>query len=278
MTIFAFHIGFLNFGLIDIIDIALVSVLLYQIYRLVRGSVAVRILLGLTFIYLFYLVINATGMQLLGAILGQFIGVGVLAAVILFQQEIRKFLLLIGNTTNFENSRLLSFLNVKKEEGFVDVNVIVKAAQEMGKTFTGALIVMERSSNLQSYMDSGDELDAVLSKRLLLSIFNKTSPLHDGAVIIKNGRINAARCIIPVSENQFLPANLGLRHRAAIGISEITDCMVLIVSEENGKISLAHDGKIEYGLDPVEIRSKLNHMLHEDPKKPATEASSVTES
>lgn len=258
------HIGFLSFGFVDFIDIALVSILIYQIYRLVRGSGAVRILVGLALIYLVYLVVRAAGMELLGTILGQFMGVGVLAAVILFQQEIRKFLMLVGNTTNLENNRLINVFKVSKEIDYVDVNVVVKAAQEMSKDYSGALIVFERSSNLDQYIETGDAIDGVLSKRLLLTIFNKHTPLHDGAVIIRNGRVDAARCIIPVSDNQFLPAHYGLRHRAAVGVTEHTDAIVVVVSEESGKMSFIHDGKVEEAIDPVLLRSELNKYLHEE--------------
>ncbi len=258
------HIGFLSFGFVDFIDIALVSLLVYQVYRLVRGSGAVRILVGLALIYLVYLVVSAAGMELLGTILGQFMGVGVLAAVILFQQEIRKFLMLVGNTTSLENNKLINVFRVSKEVEYVDVNVVVKAAQEMSKDYSGALIVLERSSNLEQYVETGDAIDAVLSKRLLLTIFNKHTPLHDGAVIIRNGRVDAARCIIPVSDNQFLPAHYGLRHRAAVGITEHTDAIVVVVSEESGKMSFIHDGKVEEAIDPVLLRSELNKYLHEE--------------
>jgi uncharacterized protein (TIGR00159 family) len=203
-------------------------------------------------------------MELLGTILGQFMGVGVLAAVILFQQEIRKFLMLVGNTTNLENNKLINVFRVSKEVDYVDVNVVVKAAQEMSKDYSGALIVFERSSNLEQFVETGDAIDAVLSKRLLLTIFNKHTPLHDGAVIIRNGRVDAARCIIPVSDNQFLPAHYGLRHRAAVGITEHTDAIVVVVSEESGKMSFIHDGKVEEAIDPVLLRSELNKYLHEE--------------
>ena len=259
-----FHIGFLNFSWIDVIDILLVSMLLYHLYKLLKGSVAVRIFIGLSFIYLFYLVINAAGMELLGSILGQFIGVGVIASVILFQQEIRKFLLLIGNTTNIDNQRLINIFKLQKQKEHIDVNSIVKAAEELANTKTGALIVIPKSTDLQQYIDSGDLIDAVLSKRLLITIFNKYSPMHDGAVIVTHGRVKAARCIIPVSENQNLPAQYGLRHRASIGLTEVADCAVVVVSEETGKMSLSYDGELFYNLSSVEMRSNLNRLLHEE--------------
>ncbi len=261
-----FHIGFLDFGFIDVIDILMVSLLLYNLYKLLRGSVAVRIFLGLLFIYLIYLVVRAAEMKLLTAILGQFIGIGMLAAVILFQQEIRKFLLLVGRTTAFENGALAKYFNWGSTEGteVVELNKVMKACEELATAYTGALIVFSKATDLQPFMDTGDEIDATISKRLLLTIFNKYSPLHDGAVIVSNGRIKSARCILPVTENENLPAQMGLRHRAAIGMTGATDSAVLIVSEETGKISLSFGGEAFQDLGITAIRAKLSSYLEDD--------------
>lgn len=261
-----FQIGFLDFGFIDIIDILMVSLLLYNLYKLLRGSVAIRIFLGLLFIYLIYLVVRAAEMKLLTAILGQFIGVGMLAAVILFQQEIRKFLLMVGRTTAFENGKLAKYFNWGSTEGteVVELNKVMKACEELAAAYTGALIVFSKSTDLQHFLDTGDEIDATISKRLLLTIFNKYSPLHDGAVIVTNGRIKSARCILPVTENENLPAQMGLRHRAAIGMTEVTDAAVLIVSEETGKISLSYGGETFQGLGITAIRAKLSSYLADE--------------
>ena len=261
-----FHIGFLDFGFIDVIDILMVSLLLYNLYKLLRGSVAIRIFLGLLFIYLIYLVVRAAEMKLLSAILGQFIGVGMLAAVILFQQEIRKFLLLVGRTTAFENGAIGKYFNWGSSEGteVVELNKVMKACEELAATYTGALIVFSKSTDLQHFVDTGDEIDATVSKRLLLTIFNKYSPLHDGAVIVSNGRIKAARCILPVTENEHLPAQMGLRHRAAIGMTEVTDSAVLIVSEETGKISLSYGGEAFQGLGITALRARLSSYLADE--------------
>lgn len=262
-------IGFIEITWIDLIDILLVSLLLYQLYKVLKGSIAVRIFLGLISVFMIYMVVKALKMKLLTAILGQFIGVGVIAAIILFQQEIRKFLLLIGKSTVFSEDSF--FINwpwkkkVKKEQ--LNLNPIVETAKILGGTNTGALIVFAKGSELKFYAESGDILDAQISKRLLIAIFQKNSPLHDGAVIIANGRIKAARCILPVSENDQLPAHLGLRHRAAIGMTEVTDSVVLIVSEETGQISLALNGSIETNLSKGELKSKLNHYLYENQEK-----------
>ena len=264
--IFLFKIGFLDVSWVDIIDILFVAVLLYQLYKLLRGSVAVKIFLGFLSLYLIYLMVSAAQMELLSLILGQFMGVGVLAVFILFQQEIRKFLIIIGKSTAFDRENLFKgFMIWKKAEHNFDLslNPILEAAKAMSASKTGALIVFSRNTELKFYAESGDILNAEVSKRLLLSIFNKYSPLHDGAAIIFKSRIVAARCILPVSENDTLPANFGLRHRAAIGMSEATDTLVLVVSEETGKMSIARNGTIKHNLSTPAIRKKITDYLTE---------------
>ncbi|MCA6078060.1 diadenylate cyclase CdaA [Fulvivirga sedimenti] len=262
--IYLFSIGFLDISWVDMIDITLVSILLYQVYKLMRGSVAVKIFLGVLALYLIYLIVRAAQMELLGSILGQFMGYGVLAAIILFQPEIRKFLLLIGKSADFKSlDGIRSFFNWKrsrKEETF-NITPVIEAVKILGGTNTGALIVFSRDSALKFYSESGDIIDAVLSKRLLVSIFNKNSPLHDGAVIVYKGKIKAARCVLPVSESDSLPAQFGLRHRAALGMSEVTDTTVLVVSEESGQFSLARNGRLEHNLSPQELRKGINEYL-----------------
>lgn len=268
-----FNIGFLKVSFIDILDILLVSFLLYQLYKVLRGSVAVRIFLGLAFIYLFYLLVSSIGMDLLSDILGQFIGVGVLAAIILFQQEIRKFLLLVGKSTSVNNERISKLLHFGK--GYSNSNQstnfdsIIQAVQELGETKTGALIAITNLSKLKEYTDTGDILNANVSTRLLLSIFNKNSPMHDGAVIISGDQIIAARCIVPVTESN-LAARYGMRHRAAVGLSEVSESPVIVVSEETGEISLAHRGELFAGIDAKELRHRINQILRIDSveKKP----------
>ncbi len=265
--IYAFKIGFLDISWVDVFDILFVSILLYQLYKLMRGSVAVRIFLGFLSLYLIFLVVKAAEMELLSAILGQFMGVGVLAVIILFQQEIRKFLLLIGKSTSFDKENILeNFRLWKRGEQHREFNVspVVDAAKSLSSSNTGALVVFSKSSQLKFYAESGDPIDARVSKRLLLSIFNKYSPLHDGAVIIYKGRIEAARCILPVSENDNLPAQYGLRHRAALGMSETTDSLVLVVSEETGEISLVRSGKFFHNLSSPDLRKKITEYLYED--------------
>ena len=263
--ILGFNIGFLSIGWLNIFDILLVSLLLYQVYKLMKGSVAVRIFGGFLSLYLLYLVVRAAQMELLTSILGTFMEVGVIAAIILFQQEIRKFLLLIGKSTSLNRDNFYKSLFIwRKAESFqYNIAPIIDACKAMSGTSTGALIVFSRDSELKFYVDSGDRLDAEISSRLLLSIFNKYSPLHDGAVIIHNGKVSAARCILPVSENDNLPAQYGLRHRAAIGMSETTDTIIIVVSEETGQMSIARNGYIWHNLTPVELKRKVNEYLFE---------------
>ncbi len=257
-----FRIGFLEISIVNIIDITLVSFLLYQIYKLLRGSVAIKIFLGFLSIYLIYLMVSALRMELLSIILGQFMGVGVIAAIIIFAPEIRKFLLIVGRSSFLSNENILQELLFwrKRETQAFNINPIIEASKTLSGTNMGALMVISRNSELKFYAESGDILDAQVSKRLLISIFNKYSPLHDGAVIIYNGKVKAARCILPVTERD-VPAQFGLRHRAAIGMSEATDTLILIVSEETGQISLAKNGKILHNLSFQEVREFLNDYL-----------------
>lgn len=276
--IYAFKIGFLDVRWIDIIDILLVSVLLYQVYKLLKGSVAVRVLMGFLSLYLIYLIVRAAQMDMLAGILGQFMGVGVIAAIVIFSQEIRKFLLILGKTTLRQEGFLQSMMIWKKKELKESINIspVIEAAKTLSASNTGALMVFSRTSELKFYADSGDLIDAFVSKRLLISIFNKYSPLHDGAIIIYQGKIKAARCILPVSERDNLPAQYGMRHRAALGMSEATDTLILIISEETGQMSLARNGKIDNNLAAPEIRKRINSYLHEKETVPAeTEANNL---
>ncbi|RZS98306.1 diadenylate cyclase CdaA [Cecembia calidifontis] len=257
-----FKIGFLDISIVNIIDITLVSMLIYQVYKLLRGSVAIKIFLGFLSIYLIYLLVSALKMELLSIILGQFMGVGVIAAIIIFAPEIRKFLLIIGRSSLLSNENFLQELLFwkKRESQAFNINPIIEASKSLSGTNTGALMVISSNSELKFYAESGDILDAVVSKRLLVSIFNKYSPLHDGAVIIYNGKVKAARCILPVTERD-VPAQFGLRHRAAIGMSEATDTLVLVISEETGQVSLAKNGKILHNLSFQEVREFINEYL-----------------
>jgi diadenylate cyclase len=271
----SFSIGFLRIGWIDVVDVVLVTVLFYQLYKLLTGSVALKVFLGLMSVYLLYLVVKAAGMELLTSILGQFMSVGVLASIILFQQEIRRFLLTIGKATAFD--RMLTFPWRREEPTErISVTPFVEAAKSLAGKNTGALIAFQLASDLKFFADSGDLIDAAVSKRLLMSIFNKTSPLHDGAVIIADNRLKAARCILPVSENPDVPASLGLRHRAAIGLTEVTDAVVLVVSEETGQISLVRGGEVFRNLSSSDLRARLNEFLFDVQPKAASASASAT--
>ncbi len=257
---------FITFRWLDFIDILTVSIIMYQLYKLIRGTVAIKIFLGILAIYLFWKIVSALQMQLLSEILGQFIGVGVLALIIVFQQEIRRFLLLIGNNKFlFKNNKgsLFSLLHIKDDRNKnLNINALSTTVDYFSKTKTGALIIIDLKSELKFYSTTGEILNAVLSSALLESIFFKNSPLHDGGVIIENNKIVAARCILPVSDNQNFPDHFGLRHRAAAGLTERTQSIAIIISEENGKISLGKSGKINYNITVDELKELLNAEIN----------------
>ncbi|MFN8153180.1 MAG: diadenylate cyclase CdaA [Bacteroidia bacterium] len=261
-----FHIGFLSIRLLDILDILIVGFLLFKVYQLLKGGAAMNIFIGIIAIYvLWWLFVKILDMQLLGALLGQFMSVGVLALIIVFQQEVRRFLLLLGsNSFTGKDSITRKILPWNwKTPRITPPNIapIVKACSSMSKNKTGAIIVLARSSDLKFYESTGDLMDAEVSKRLLESIFFKNSPLHDGAVIIENNKIKAARCVLPVTENTDLPAHYGMRHRAALGITEQSDAISIIVSEETGTISMAVDGEINYNLTSEELERLLSKEM-----------------
>ncbi|HTE34104.1 MAG TPA: diadenylate cyclase CdaA [Chryseolinea sp.] len=263
--VFLFKVGFLEVSWVDFIDVTLVSILLYQVYKLIRGSIAVNIFLGILALYLVYLIVRAAQMELLTTILGQFMNVGVLAMIILFQPEIRKFLLVIGRGTEFRENIFKTIANWRHEyHDDFEISQVLEAAKTLKATKTGALIVFSRDTELKFYAQTGDALDAEVSKRLLLSIFNKNSPLHDGAAIIYKGRIKAARCVLPVSENDHIPPNYGLRHRAAIGMSENTDTLIMAISEETGRLLLARNGKYLRALKLKQVEQKILEYLHDN--------------
>jgi diadenylate cyclase len=250
---------FIKIRILDIIDILLVAYLMFQVYLLIRGTAAMNIFIGILSVYLLWIIVKALNMQLLGSILGQVIGVGVIALIVVFQQEIRRFLIFIGNRYLTRNR--LSFEKVFPVvfggQPNIKIKSIIKACMNMARSKTGALIVLGRKSELSVFAETGDIVDANTSSRLLESIFNKNSPLHDGAVIIINDRIAAARCVLPVSENLNLPPNFGLRHKAGLGMSEQTDSLVIIVSEETGSISLAEHGSIYSDMDLKDLTKIL---------------------
>ncbi|XWW44892.1 diadenylate cyclase CdaA [Fibrella sp. USSR17] len=259
-----FRLGFLDVGWLDLLDITVVALLLYQIYNLVRGSVASRVFVGYLLVYLFYLVAKALGLNLLTTILEYFISVGALALIIIFQQEIRRFLLLIGKSTNIGNNRWVRrwlLRQIDTPEPITPIRPVLDACKMLAAEFAGGLLVIQRNDDLSKIAETGERIDSEVSKPLLLAIFNQYSPLHDGAVLIGEGRIRAARCILPVSDDSELPTTLGFRHRAAIGMSEATDAAVIAISEETGRLSLATNGQLDLNLSLHDLEERLIKYL-----------------
>ena len=252
---------FINIHLIDIIDILLVGLLVYQIYKLIRGTAALSIFLGIIIIYIAWIIVKSLNMSLLTAILGQVLGVGVIALIILFQQEIRRFLLHLGNKYLIKRGGTANFLFRKRSEGIPQESLdeITRACMRMSESKTGALIVMAHTSSLSFVIETGDRIDAALNRRLIENIFFKNTPLHDGAMIVANNRIVAARCTLPISENPNIPPQYGMRHRAAAGITEDTDATAVVVSEETGGISFVKDGQIKPMGSITELRIAIEN-------------------
>jgi uncharacterized protein (TIGR00159 family) len=239
--------GALNFGVLDALDIIIAAFLLYQVYRLLKGTAAIRILIGMVAIYLLYSLVQVLEMNLLSEILGSFMGVGLIILVIVFQQEIRKFLLVVGSATFTRRQGWRNILKMGKADqtDLQSIEIISASAEQLAKNKIGALIVLERKDPLGAFAGTGHELNASLSRILLESIFFKNAPLHDGATIITGNVVVSAGSILPLSESSELPSKFGLRHRAAAGISERTDALAISISEETGSIHLFFDGSFE---------------------------------
>ena len=249
---------FLDFGIKDLIDILLVAYLLYQSYRLMKGSGTINIFIGiLVFIGFWVIVSQVLEMRLLGSILDKLTSVGVLAIFILFQDEIRKFLVNLGSQKRLGN--LLNYFTKNKKDTVekTDIMPIVMACMSMSKGKTGALIVIEKNLPLNEIISTGETINADVNQRLIENIFFKNSPLHDGAMIIRGQQIIAAGCILPVSHDLNIPKELGLRHRAAMGVSQETDALAIIVSEETGGISAAYKGQFHLRLTAEELERIL---------------------
>jgi uncharacterized protein (TIGR00159 family) len=247
-------------SVIDIIDIFLSALIFFQIYRIIRGTAAFSIFITIFLIYLTWLLVRTLNMELTGAILGQVVGLGVLALVIVFQQEVRRFLLITGNRFIMRRGLSLAgiFSDVRDEKGSIrEAEEIVKACESMSSKFIGALIVIGRKSSLAIYSEGGEMLKARISAELLETIFFKNTPLHDGAVLIEGGEILAARCPLPTTEQVSLPVRFGMRHRAAIGMSERSDAIIIAVSEETGHISVFKTGEIRENITANELRNIL---------------------
>ncbi len=252
-----------DFRLIDFVDVFLVAILLFYIYKLVKGTVAINIFIGILVIYIVWLVTDYLNMHLLYRIVDGFMKVGIIALIVVFQPEIRKFLLMVGSTNLGGKKRIFKnfkFLN-SDTETTVDVVAIVNACEKMSSTKTGALIVLERNNSLDFLTNTGDEMNITVSQPIIESIFFKNSPLHDGAIIIDNNVVKATRVILPVNNDKVIPKRFGLRHRAAIGITEKTDALALTVSEETGKISYIVNGEFVMYQTTQELIDKIKKDL-----------------
>jgi diadenylate cyclase len=242
--------SFFQFRLIDIIDIVFVASILYFIYIKVKGTIALNILLGFFAFIIFWLTIRSLKMSLTISILDNFVNVGVLAIIIVFQQEIRQLFLRFGLRHKW-------LYSASRNSGMIFIDPIIKACDSFVKTRTGAIFVIKGQAQLKEYVESGEKLNAQISFRLIESLFFKNSPLHDGAIIISQDMIEAAGCILPISQNPHLPKNMGLRHRAAMGITEVTDATAIVISEERGEISYFKEGKYKTGLSSNDILKLL---------------------
>lgn len=244
----------------DIVDIILVALLLYYIFCLMRESRSLNVFIGImVFVVIWLFVSQVLEMRLLGSILDKLVSVGVLALIVLFQEEIRKFLYSLGAHQRVE--AVMRIFGSRHSADLADKNSImpvVMACMNMARQKVGALIVIERSAPLEDIVATGDRIDANITQRLIENIFFKNSPLHDGAMIIAHGRIEAAGCILPVSHDSDVPRSLGLRHRSALGIAQATDAVAVVVSEETGNISIAYRGKLSTRVSSTELEHRLN--------------------
>ncbi len=257
-------LNFLDFRITDLIDIILVAVLLYYIYKLVRGTVAINIFIGIVIIWGFWKLTELLDMKMISSLFGGFMQVGLIALIIVFQQEIRRFLLMVGST-NFATKRgFIRHFRFLKQEGLtteINIDAILSACERMASTKTGAIIVIERNNSLDFVKASGDKMNIEVNQPIIESIFYKNSPLHDGATVIEDNHIVATRVILPVSNERTIPLRFGLRHRAAVGISEKTDALVLVVSEETGQISYIKNGEFILFKDLTELSSLIKEDL-----------------
>lgn len=255
--------NFIDFKITDILDIILVALLLYYVYKLVRGSVAINIFIGIVIIWAFWKLTELLGMEMISSMVGAFMQVGLIALIIVFQQEIRKFLLMIGST-NFANKRnFIKHFTFLKQEGLttsINIDSILAACDKMAMSKTGAIIILERNNSLDFVTSSGDSMNIEINQPILESIFYKNSTLHDGAAVVRENFIVATRVILPVSNERNIPLRFGLRHRAAVGITEKTDALAIVVSEETGVISYIKNGDFVF----FENTNQLSLLLKED--------------
>ena len=241
---------------LEIIDITSVFMLIFLLYRLVKGSIAINIFLSLALIYLFWQIVTFFELKLLSSILGQFIGFGVIILAIIFQNELRKFLIILGKG----NFLTQTFLLKSKYNSSLDIKSIVDACENMSKNKTGAILIITQIDDLNVFSETGVKINGEISTQIIESIFYKNSPLHDGAIIITNNLIISAGCILPIS-NKTLPKKIGVRHRAAIGITEESDAIAIVVSEETGKISYVKQGELFNNRSIIQLEQFLNRIF-----------------
>ena len=251
---------FIQVRIFDIIDIFLVAMLFYGLYRLLKGTSAMSIFIGIVALFLIWQLVKALQMEMLTAILGAFVSVGFIALIIIFQPEIRRFLFTIG--AQAQEGKLIQKFKFLKVRSNVDLNIeaVTKACINMSEIKQGALILLTRQNNLDDIVTTGVVVNADISNPLIENIFFKNSPLHDGAMIIRHNRITAARCILPVTQKTNIPGHYGLRHRAAIGVTEVNDCIALVVSEETGNISMVINGEIKT-IQPMELKETIEREM-----------------
>jgi len=253
---------FLKLTITDSVDIILVALLIYYIYNLIKNTIAVNLFLGMVIILVIHWIVDALHMSLLSTIINQFMSVGIIALIIIFQPEIRRFLLLIGKNTFLQQNKawwgyLFGSKNIERDN-LIRIKPIIDACKSMKKSRTGALMVFVKFYDDQFFANSCELIDSKISKRLLESIFQKYSPLHDGAVVISENKIKSASCILPLTDNDKLPPQFGLRHRAGIGVSETTDAVAVIISEETGEIAYAKQGRVRMNVSFGELEKLLN--------------------
>jgi diadenylate cyclase len=254
--------SFLKITPLNILDIILVAIIMYQLYTLIKGTIAANIFIGLALIYLIYFIVQKLQMPLLTAILGKFVDVGPIALIVIFWQEIRRFLLVVGKNASLQRNKAwwqYFFGKAEAEKNnYARIKPIIDACKSLKQTRTGALIVFAKYYDEQFYQNSCEIVEARISKRLLESIFQKTSPLHDGAVVIAENKIKSASCILPLTDKTDLPPQFGLRHRAGIGVTEANEATAIIVSEETGEISYAKQGRVKMNISFAELEKLLN--------------------
>ncbi|WP_285059959.1 diadenylate cyclase CdaA [Pedobacter ginsengisoli] len=257
-----FDFDFLHLTITDSVDIILVALLIYYIYNLIKNTIAVNLFLGMVIILVINWLVDLLQMKLLSSIIDSFMSVGIIALIVIFQPEIRRFLLLIGKNTFLQQNKawwgyLFGSKNIERDN-LIRIKPIIDACKSMKKSRTGALMVFVKFYDDQLFANSCEVMDAKISKRLLESIFQKYSPLHDGAVVIAENKIRSASCILPLTDNDKLPPQFGLRHRAGIGISETTDAVAVIISEETGEIAYAKQGRVRMNVSFGELEKLLN--------------------